>query len=221
MVDIFQEVDEDLRRERARRFWLAYGRYVIAAAVLVVLAASGWQFYQRQRENEAEAAGGRFEQAMALSRSGKAQDAAGAFKAISADAPAGYALLARFRLATEAGSVDAASGAQQFDALAADGAVSPLLQGLARLRAAALLVDRAPYADMRARLEPMAQPTSPWRHSARELLGLSAWRARNWPEASRWYEALIEDADVPASIRERAEHMQQLIGAETPPRAAS
>jgi hypothetical protein len=221
MADIFQEVDEDLRRERAQRFWAANGRYVIAAAVLVILAASGWQFYQRQMEQQAEAAGSRFEQALALSRGGKTNDAAGAFKALSADGPAGYALLARFRLAAETGAVDAASGAKQFDALAADGSVGTLLQGLARLRAAALLVDSAPYDAMKARLDDLSAPSSPWRHSARELLGLSAWRAKNWTEAARWYEALIEDADVPASIRERAEAMQQLISAEMPARAAS
>lgn len=221
MVDIFQEVDEDLRRERAQRFWAAYGRYVIAAAVLVVVAASGWQFYQYRTQQQAEVAGGQFEQAMVLSRDGRRAEAASAFKAISTEGPAGYALLARFRLAAEAGAVDAAAGAKQFDALAGDASVSPLMQGMAKLRAASLLVDTASYADMKTRLDAMAQASSPWRHSARELLGLSAWRAKNWSEASRWYEALIEDADVPASIRERAEHMQQLIGAETPPRAAS
>ena len=34
MSDIFREVEEDVRREKAEKFWKAYGGYVMAAGVI-------------------------------------------------------------------------------------------------------------------------------------------------------------------------------------------
>ena len=56
MSDIFQEIDEELRRENLAKLWQRYGKYVFALAVVVVLAtgaAVGWREYQsRQRQAE-------------------------------------------------------------------------------------------------------------------------------------------------------------------------
>ena len=46
MSDIFQEVDEEVRRERLMQLWKRYGNFVIAAAVIVVLGVGGWRGYQ-------------------------------------------------------------------------------------------------------------------------------------------------------------------------------
>ena len=55
MGDIFQEVDEEVRRDRFNKFWKEYGAYVIAAAVALVLgtaASVGWREYNAQRQQE-------------------------------------------------------------------------------------------------------------------------------------------------------------------------
>ena len=53
MADIFQEVDEDLRRDRATALWRKYGIYVLGVAIALVAgtaAWSGWRYYEtRQR----------------------------------------------------------------------------------------------------------------------------------------------------------------------------
>ena len=57
MADIFNEIDEDVRRERYEQLWKRYGNYVIGAALLVVLAttgAVGWREYT-DRQNKAQA----------------------------------------------------------------------------------------------------------------------------------------------------------------------
>ena len=46
---IFREVDEELRSDRIRELWRRFGPWVIAAAVLVVLAVAaneGWSWWQ-------------------------------------------------------------------------------------------------------------------------------------------------------------------------------
>jgi len=221
MADIFQEIDEDLRREQAGKLWQKYGRLVIAFAVLIVLSVAAWRAYEWYSLREAQAAGGRFEDALALSRAGNTKDAAASMSELIKDAPSGYRLLSRFRLAAETARDNPADGIKAFEALAADTSIGQVLQELARIRAGYLAVDTGSYADIAAKIEPLTAATSPWRHAAREILGLAAWKAKDLPTATKWFEAMVGDRDVPGSARQRADTMLQLISADAPPKAAS
>ena len=95
MSDIFQEVDEDVRRDKAAEFWKKYQNHFVAVAALIVLATAGWRFYDYRREQTAQAAGAQFEQALQLDRAGKTADAASAFAKIATEAPSGYRIVAR------------------------------------------------------------------------------------------------------------------------------
>ena len=57
MSDIFQEVDEEVRRDKAAEFWKKYQNLIIGAAVLIVLATAGYRYYDNRRL-AAEASGG-------------------------------------------------------------------------------------------------------------------------------------------------------------------
>ena len=37
MADIFDEIDEELKQDRAKQVWARYGKYVVSAATAVVL----------------------------------------------------------------------------------------------------------------------------------------------------------------------------------------
>lgn len=221
MADIFNEIEEDLRRERVRKVWDKYGKYIIALAVLIVACVAGWRGYDYYHQQQAQAAGARLQDALALAGAGKTAEAEAALATLEKDAPTGYRLLTRFRLAAEIAKRDPAEGVKAYDGLAADAGSGSVLQGLARIRAAYLLVDTAPYADLAARVEPLTGSGEPWRHSAREILGLSAWRTRDLTQASKWFDAIVGDAEVPSPARQRAELMLQLIAADAPPKAAS
>jgi hypothetical protein len=221
MADIFNEIEEDLRRDRAKKAWEKYGNYVIAGAVAIVLAVAGWRGLQWYRQQEAEAAGARFQDALMLAEAGKGADAEMALASLAKEAPGGYRILTRFRLAAEIGARDPVEGAKAFDTLAADSGLGPLLQSLAKVRAGYLLVDTAPYSELAAKYEPLAGADGTWRNSAREILGLSAYRGKDLTTATKWFEAIIGDKDVPAAARQRAELMLQLIAADAPPKAAS
>ena len=111
MSDIFREVDEDVRRDKAAEFWTKYQNYVIGAAALLVLATAAYRFYDYRREQSAEAAGAAFQQALADSRDGKTAEAAAAVAKLTSDAPKGYQILARF-----ADAAQVAVGKHQHDA---------------------------------------------------------------------------------------------------------
>ena len=99
MSDIFQEVEEDVRRERYEQIWKKYGNYIIAAAAVLVAAVAGYQAWQRYDLTQRQQVSDRFSQATQAAQSGNLPKAETDFAALTKEAPAGYATLAKFHLA--------------------------------------------------------------------------------------------------------------------------
>jgi hypothetical protein len=208
--DIFREVDEEVRREQLKRLWDRWGNYILAAAVIVVIGIAGWRAWEWWEMKKAQQAGAAFETALELARSGKHEEAEAAFAKIAADSPTGYRILARFREAAELAVRDRAAAVKAYDALAADSRMGRTLQDLAGVRGALLLVDSAPLNEIQSRLEPSTAADRPFRHSARELIALSAWRNGDMATARRWFDMIITDAETPSGTRSRVEMLMAL-----------
>lgn len=211
MADIFREIDEEVRRDKAAALWKKYGGLLTGIAVLAVLAVAGWQFWLYRENQASQAVGARLEAALKSSRDGNGAEAETILRELAANAPAGYRQIARFRLAAETAKRDAEAGAAAFDALANDGTLEPLYRDLARLRAGTLRVDLVPYAELRTALEPLATPQGAWRHSAREFLGIAALKANLFEDAGRWFDAIVTDPQAPQVLRQRTELYLALV----------
>jgi hypothetical protein len=212
--DIFREVDEEVRREQLKKLWERYGSLAVAAAVVVVLAVAGWRGYGWWQAKVAAESGTAFEAATALSEAGKHAEAGAAFAKIAAEGASGYRVLARVREATELAHDDRKAAVAAYDKVAADAGAGPVLQDLAALRAAILLVDTASYDELRQRLEPLTAAERTFRHTAREMLALSAWRAGDAAAAKRWFDMIIADEQTPTANRARVETLMALLAAE-------
>ena len=211
LADIFHEVDEDIRRERLNKLWNRFGPYLIGLAVLIIAGIGGWRGYEYWQGKKAAEASARFEAAMALADAGKQAEAEAAFAKVAENAgTAAYRIMARLRQAAALTQSDPKSAVSLFDAVAADTAAGRNFQDLAALRAGFILVDTASLDDMKRRLEPLTDPQRTFRHSARELLALSAWRAGNMADAKRWSDLIINDAESPAGMRQRMEALLAL-----------
>ncbi len=213
MADIFHEVDEEVRREQLKKLWDRYSIVLIAAAVLIVAGIAAWRGYEYYVTKQAAEIGARFEDAVTLAEQGKQAEAEAAFAKIATDAPQGYRVLARFRAAAALAQTKPSDGAKAYDALAADGALGALWQDLAAVRAGLLLVDTAPLADMQKRLDPRAEPGRPYRHTAREMLALSAWKNNDAAAAKRYIDMIAADAETPPGTRSRVDVLSALIAA--------
>ena len=210
MSDIFNEVDEEVRREQLKRLWDRYGTLIVAALVLFVLGIAGWRGYEWWAARKAAETGAAFEAAITLSEQGKTADAQAAFAQIAKDGNAGYRALARFREISELAATDSKAAISAYDALSTDSSVGPVLRDLAALRAGGLQVDIAPYDQVQRRLEPLTSPTGTFRHTAREYLALSAWRAGDTAATKKWVDAILSDGETPAASRSRAEVLSAL-----------
>jgi hypothetical protein len=209
--ELFDEVDEEVRREQLKKLWDQYSIYIVAAALLVIAAVGGWRGYQYLEAKKAAEAGAAFNKAVELAEQNKSAEAEAAFDKLAATAPSGYRMLARLRAAAELGHRDPQAAVKLYDDISADRSVGALEQELARIRAAGLLVDTASYSTMLGRLEPSTGPEATFRHTARELLALSAWHANDAAAARKWLDLIANDAETPPSLRSRAEALQALL----------
>ena len=211
MSELFNEVDEDVRRDQLKKLWDQYSIYIVAGALLIIAAVGGWRGYQYLEAKKAAEAGAAFDKAVELSDQNKHAEAETAFIDLAAKAPSGYRVLARLRAAAEAGNRDPQAAAKMYDDIAADRSVGAAEQDLARIRAAGLLLETSSYPNMLTRLEAAAAPGATFRHTARELLALSAWRANDATAARKWLDLIANDGETPPSLRSRAEALQGLL----------
>ena len=207
-----REVNEELRKDQAKALWDRFGPVALALAVLIVLATAavvGWNHWVESRANRS---GDAFSQALQLANEGKHDEALGALQALQADGYGAYPIVARMRAATVlAAKGDTAGAVAAFDEVAADSSVPSSLRDMARLRAAFLLVDSGSYDDVAARVETLTADTNAFRHSAREALGLAAWKEGRAADALALFEQIAADEAAPQNSRQRATLMAELI----------
>lgn len=211
MADIFHEVDEEVRRERLHKLWEKYSIVIVAAAVLIVVGMAAWRGYEWYIAKKAAEAGAQFEAALTLAEQNKPAEAEAAFAKIAAEAPSGYRLLARFRAAAALAPSKPDDAVKAYDALAADTSFDQSWRDLAAVRAGMLLVDKASFADLEKRLAPTAEAGRPYRHTARELLALSAWKNTDVTAAKRYIDMTTADAETPTGTRSRIDVLSALI----------
>jgi hypothetical protein len=203
-----REIDEELRRERLLKLWDRYGTYILAVALAVVVGVGGYKFYESRRAQANQEASTRYIIGLrdfAMNKPGEAQKA---LESLTVNAPAGYAALSRLRLAGyDQGTGNLAEAATAYEEIAKDGSVDPILADYARLQIAMLKLDSGDFTDLKNRLTPLAAEKNPWRFSARELLGLAAYKAGSSAEARNYFQRLITDRTAPPGIAERARTM--------------
>ena len=188
--NVFREVDEELRRDRMRKAWRTFGPWVIGGAVAIVAgyaAYQGWVWYQK---NATSAASDQFYSAMALADGEDRAAAQTALDEIVAKG-GGYATLAKFRAAAllaQEGKLDEAVAA--YDALAAS--EPGQLKQAATVQAANLLIDKGNVADTQERLKSIIDSNASLSPVAREILGLTQYKAGLYDEAILTFTVLMQ-----------------------------
>jgi hypothetical protein len=212
MSDIFQEVDEEVRRDKAAEFWKKYQNLILAAAALIVLASAGFRYWQYEREKAQQAAGDQFQQALAALEGGKLDEAKAGFDTIAAKGPSGYRALAQMAAAGAKAQSDPQGAIGAFDAVAGDAAIDPLLRDGARLRAALLRVDIAGEEQKgAAELTALATVNGPYRRIARLALGALALDRKDYDDAAKQFDLVLGDPEVSPDERQLASRWLGLV----------
>ena len=211
MADIFREVDEDLRRDRAQDLWRRYGVYFLAAALLVVLATAAFVAWREWQARELRIQGAQLVAATELASKGRTQEAVTSLAEFARRADDGYALLARLEeAALRIKQGDVAGAVAAYESVAGSDAPQTY-RDLAVILLALNTLDTADPAAMTRRLAPITASENPMRFSALELTALLEQKAGNATRAREIYQQLSDDAAAPAPMRERAREMLRAL----------
>ena len=220
MVDkndsLYREVEEELRRERIAKLWDKYGVYVVGLVALLVAGIGGHQLWQGRQQTLAAEGGALYESAARLSTEGKTAEALKAYETLADGGHRGYAALAALQSAgadLKAGKQDEALA--QFEKIAKDSTSDPLLKSFATLQAASLRLGKADLPEMQNRLNDLAADGNPWRFSARELLGMAAYKAGDIVAATKEFDRILSDPLAPQGVAARVRVLMGSIMAQT------
>ena len=214
MSDIFHEVDEEVRRDKAAEFWKKYQNLILAGAALIVLASAGFRYWQYERERALQAAGDQFQQALAALEGGKLDEAKAGFDKIAAEGPSGYRALAQMAAAGAKAQSDPPGAASAFDAVAGDAAIDPLLRDAARLRAGLLRVG-IPGEEQKgeAALTSLSAADGPFKRLAELDLAALALARNDYDDAAKRLDLVLGDPEVSPDERQLASRWLGLVAA--------
>jgi hypothetical protein len=202
MADIFDEIDEDLKRDQMQLLWARYGKIVMAAVAAIVLLVALRQGYAAWQTSQAEASASAYQQAL------KSDDVVAALEAQRDQLTNGYAMLAQFQIAAEqAARDDFAAAEASYLALASDTSLDPMYLQAATLLSVMVAPQDTDVSALEARLSDLETAAGPWQAMALETGAGLALRNGNKDAAVAKYKRLAEMADVPAGMRQRAERM--------------
>jgi hypothetical protein len=207
-----REVDEELRQDQIKGIWSQYGRVLIGVAVAIVVGTAGYRGYEYWQQTQAAASGDAFLKAAELSEAGNQDEAIKALGELVKTGTGEYPALAQFRIAGEMlGRGDKPAALAAFDAIIKDSGFDAALRNVAAIRAGLIAVDVETYDQVKTRVESLAGSGEAFRSLAREILGLSAFKAGNDADALKWFQQIADDAGSTNSARERAGLMLQLL----------
>lgn len=205
MADIFKEVEEDLRRDKAAEWWKKYSLFIYAAAAVVVIGVAGyqgWRAYDLKLRGERSDA---YAGALASAAAGDPEEARRALAALSDPSGSGYGLLAALseaNLAVEAGDLERAEAIWR--ALAQNDGAGAALSDLAALYGVMRRMNDGDPAALRGELATLSAPEAPYRFSALELLAALALREGDSAAAREHLTQITDDPAAPAGSRSRA-----------------
>ncbi len=214
--DIFAEVDEDLRAERAKKLLQKYGVLLIAAAVLVVACVGAWQAFRYYEKRETARVAEIFLTAMRGAETAGAAErdqALTGLDQVAREGGAGYRALARLRAAAirfDKGDRDAALAL--WDQVSADAGADPLLRDLAALQFVWHQIDTGNAAMLAARLAKLTIPGNGWRPLAEEAQALLDLREGRRDAARDILKRLSQDTTAPDGVRGRAGGLLSRLG---------
>jgi len=209
----YREVDEQLRREQLSTFWKRYGRWLLVAAVLAMLAVAAYVWWRAEQREAAERESETLVGVVTQLGENRPQGTQPKIEQLAGSPREGYRAAALF---TRAG-VHLAEGRDAqaiaiYKQIAADGDLPDPYRNLALLRHTTLEFDRIAPQLVVERLRPLTAEGSPWRGSAGELLGAALLKQGRPREAAPVFAGIAKDPTVPETIRARATQMAGSLG---------
>ena len=212
MVDVFSEVDDDLRREKLTRLWKKIGPFVIGGAVVVVASMGGrvyWQDYvAKQKIQESQ----QYQAALSSLEAGNDTEAEAALENLITNSKYGYGLLASLQSASNMAKTGDTEGAlAAYDAISADAGLTQKFRDYGALMSVLILIDQGGREEAYDRLVPLVRQGSDWYYSANETLALMYFTDERFEDAEGIFLLLRADPGTPPDLKNRAAEFMAMV----------
>lgn len=210
--NIFEEIQEDLERQKLEALWKRYGSLILAAAIAIVVITGGVSAWQSWRLNKNQQATSGLIEAMNIAQTDAVKEIDALEDFAKKNPHVTQATFAQFRAA----AVAAQNGQQDravkiYDSISQDESVDPAFRQLADLMYVRTQMDVAAPADLQKRLQPLLDDKSPWHFTAMEYSGYLALRQNDKAKAQKIFSDLSQNAGAPASLVLRASDMARYV----------
>lgn len=211
-----REVDEEYRRAQLTSLWSRYGRWLVAAIVLLLAALGAVLWWRAEQVRTAGLNGEQFSRALSKLETGNLPEAA-PILADLAKGDTGYGTLAKLTQAANfvrAGDTRKASAI--YNAVAADTTQPQPFRDLATIKAVRLDFDALPPATVIARLKTLSVPGNPWFGVAGEMTAIAQLKAGQPALAGALLASIARDGSLPIGLRGRAQQLAGSLGVAIP-----
>lgn len=205
------EVNDAVRQDQLYGYVRKYG-WIAALVVITLVGGAAWNEVVKARKTAAAEAIG--DGLMDALRQDDATARADALAGVVAEGPAS-AVTAMMTAAAQLEAEDPESALGTLDALVADAEVDQVYRDIALFKSA--LIDTGDAKVQK--LESLAQPGSSFRLLAEEQLGLTLIESGETDAALAKFRAILEDAEVTQSLRDRVQTLIVALGAPLDPDA--
>lgn len=209
-----REVDEEYRRDQLLGIWQRYGRWIVVAVVVALLALAAYLYMGHRSTAAAGTQGEQLDAALRMVEENQPDKAMPAFDKLAKEGGKGYAGLA---LITQGNLLlqknDAKGAAAKFAEVATNSAYPQPYRDLALLRQTSTEYDSLKPEQVIERLKGLAVSTSPWFGTAGEMVAAAYLKQGKRADAGKLYGQIAQGGEnVPESIRQRAVTLAGTLG---------
>lgn len=203
-VELFHEIEEDVRLESLKRLWQRYRFPILAAVIGAVVSAAaifGWRWVVKNRSETAVLS---YLNAGVDSQKSLDQKGLAFLENEIKTQKGGVLVLSQFRLAAEKSALGELEKATALYGEIVNNTSVPFdLRAFAAVRSAYILVDTKTPQELKALLSDYDRPDLKWRFFVREVAALSAYRLGQYDVARKELEANMAEPDLPVAMRQR------------------
>jgi hypothetical protein len=210
--NIFQEIQEDLERQKLEALWKKFGPFIIAGAAAIILATAAHTAWHSWRNTQDQKSSGALIEILTGPQSDPAKEASELEDFAAKNQGETQAVFARLHAAAlVAKSGDTKNAVILYDAIAGDNGIDSVFRQLADLLSVEVQMDSGDPVLLQKRLQPLLADNAPWRPAAMEYTGFLALRAGDKAKAKQMFTELAQDASAPAGLSARAGDMARYL----------
>lgn len=209
---LFQEINEELKKEKLANFWKKYGLLAIIMIIAGLTFAVSYESIVAWRNKRAQSWANTYAYAYNLQYQGEYDKSISVFRDMAEKNDGIYRDLARLQAANILFMQNKNADAEkELQAFINDEDSNKNLRDMAVIKLASYKLDEAPAGEINSLLDPLIAEDGKWVNSARELKAMLAIREHKLEEAKSLYEQLLGSPTLQANFKNRVQDMLTVL----------